>query len=190
MFMKKGNKRHRLLGRVFYYSMVIVSISSVFLSVYKDLMFLFHIAIFVFYQAHAGFRSAHNKSLKPTWFDFLMVPVAFLNGLLMIKSLNPVLVIFGAISLLLVYLDLKIFYSTMRDKPLKKLTWLSRHIGMMIGAYIGSVTAFLVVNINAAGFYSLIIWLGPTIILVPLMRYWVYKYTGKQNLSKIYSENS
>lgn len=57
MITKKGNRVHRLLGRIFFYSMMGVTVSSFALSFYKNIPFLFYIGIFVFYQAYSGFFS-------------------------------------------------------------------------------------------------------------------------------------
>ena len=52
---------------------------------------------------------------------------------------------------------------------------------MMMGAYIGAITAFLVVNIHDFE-PAWLIWLLPTFILVPLMRFWTWKYAKKADL--------
>jgi hypothetical protein len=48
---------------------------------------------------------------------------------------------------------------------LKKLTWLARHIGMMMGAYIGTIKVFITVNIKGPLEYNWMIWLGPPLFL-------------------------
>lgn len=174
----KGNKLHRKLGRVFFYSMLGVCFSSIYLAVAKDIPFLFYIGIFVFYQNYAGFQSARNKTLKPGLLDGLVLLIALINGLLMISTLDVVLMVFGGISLFLVAGDLKIYYTLYRKGEISRLSWLARHIGMMLGAYIGAITAFLVVNVKTFE-PAWAIWLAPTLLLVPLMQYWVWKYTRK-----------
>lgn len=49
---------------------------------------------------------------------------------------------------------------------------------MMVVAYISAFTAFLVVNVQFYG-PNWVIWLAPTFIFVPLMRYWTNKYARK-----------
>lgn len=171
IFSKKGNRLHRILGRLFFYSMLGVSVTSIHLSIAREHPFLLSIAIFVFYQLFAGFRSVTARSLVPGPLDITVLVIAFINSLYMVSTLQPVLLVFGGISLLLTFLDLKIYYTLYRKKPLKSRTWLSRHIGMMTGAYIGTVTAFLVVNLGNVQPYWLL-WLAPTVVLVPVMVYW------------------
>lgn len=181
MFARKGNRLHRILGRIFYFAMIGVAFTSIGLSIYKELIFLFHIALFVLYQTYAGFRSVRDKTLVPSISDYFILLMAFVNGIFMLMTLIPVLVIFGSINMFLIYIDLKVYYSIIKRKEIKKLTWLSRHIGMMIGSYIAAVTAFIVVNINGAGAYYWLVWLGPTIVLFPLMRFFVNKYTKRNS---------
>ena len=176
MILKKGDKLHQKLGMVFFYAMLLVTITSIYLSWFRNIPFLFFIGIFVFYQNYSGYRSIKNKSLEFKWYDGLVLLIALINAIFMIKTLNIILLVFGLISLLIVFTDLKIYYTLYQNKKLAKLTWLSRHIGMMIGAYIGALTAFLVRNIH---FFqpSWVIWLAPTFVLIPLMRYFNWKYT-------------
>jgi len=49
---------------------------------------------------------------------------------------------------------------------------------MMLGAYISTFTAFLVVNIQSEN-YAYLIWLMPTFIGTPLIVFWTMKYTRK-----------
>ncbi len=179
MIANKGNSRHRYAGRWFYYSMLCVSLTSLLLSLIIESVFLLHIGIFVFYQNHAGYRSVHNKALIHTAVDWVVLMAALLNGLFMLASLQPVLSVFGALSLLLCTGDLFIMYRLKKNLAVKPLAWLSRHIGMMMGAYIGTITAFLVVNVKDGTGSNLYYWLGPTFLFVPLMQYWIWKYTAK-----------
>lgn len=184
MMGKKGTKRHIFSGRVFYYSMVVVSITAISLSLIKQNWFLLHIGIFVFYQAHAGFRAATFKSLKPNFWDLLLMIAAAINGVVMVLSLKVVLMVFGFISLSLVAGDLRLYYQIFKVKKIAPKQWLARHIGMMIGGYIGTVTAFLVVNVNpqmlglSNPYYGVALWLAPTFLLVPLMIFWQRKHAG------------
>ncbi len=178
MLTQKGGKRHRAWGRLFYYSMIAVAVSALVSSFTKEIYFLFFIGVFVFYQNHGGWRALQNKSLVPNFTDWFILTIAFANGLAMIASGEVVLLVFGIISMVLVATDLRLYILTLRNKELPKKAWLAKHIGMMMGAYIGTFTAFLVVNIKMVQPYWLL-WLAPTILLVPLMQYWTWKYTKK-----------
>jgi hypothetical protein len=176
MVSPKGRRMHRISGSVFYYSMLIVGFTSLVLSLIIDSSFMLHIGIFVLYQNYGGRKALQIKTLKPDWLDFTTVSIALVNGIFMIISMNIVLLVFGAISLLLTTGDLMTYRKVLKGVPIPRLAWLRKHIGMMIGAYIGTITAFLVVNTPSFE-PGWLIWLAPTFILVPLMRYWTHKYT-------------
>ena len=52
------------------------------------------------------------------------------------------------------------------------------HIGRMMGGYTASLTAFIVVNAKYYPFEvpSLVIWLGPAVLLTPFSIYWSKSY--------------
>jgi uncharacterized membrane protein len=180
MISKKGKLLHRRAGIIFFYSMIAVTISSIYLSIVKDIPFLLHIGIFVFYQTYNGWRTLKIKSQHPSIFDWILQLIALVNGIFMMVSMQIVLLVFGGISLFLVFNDVRLFINVYRGNAIPRMTWLVRHIGNMIGAFIGALSAFLVVNFSFPGPYW-IVWLAPTIIFVPLMRYWTWVYTIKGN---------
>lgn len=192
---KKGKGIHVTVGRVYFWSMIIVATTSLYLSVVNIIPFLFLIAIFSFYLTWSGYKAIHwkNKSLPTAvyWFDVLTTHIVALFGVVMvtlsvltwfgihfneaISSLHIVLLVFGIGSLIFTGEDLKLLYS---NKSSSKFLWMYTHIGRMLGAYIATFTAFLVVN--GTFFPShLIAWLGPTIIGTPLIFYWIGKYRNK-----------
>ena len=175
MFMKKGDNRHVLMGRVYFWSMMLVVATSLFLSIVKSNGFLLGVGIFVFYQAFAGMRSGSKKIMPSKWYDIAVLITAFANAIFMVSTGNIVLIVFACITFSLVFNDLKAYYSLYKKKELKKLAWLARHIGMMVGSYIGTFTAFLVVNIQLPA-NNWIIWIGPTLLFVPLLVFWTRKY--------------
>lgn len=177
MFSKKGGNIHKRFGKIFFYSMMIVSFSALFLSVLKSNLFLTLVGIFVFYQTYSGLRAIRNKTLRHNLLDGAIIFAAFMNGVVMFFTLNPVLIVFGCITLLLISTEVRTFLANRKNKALPRLTWLTKHIGMMVGSYIGTLTAFLVVNIYFEPGW--ILWLAPTAVLVPLMQYWNWKYTKR-----------
>jgi len=182
MIVKKGGKVHRLVGKIFFFSMLGVTASALLISLIKKNQFLLFIAIFSFYQNYMGYRALKEKSLEPLPIDWLVLIVGSVNALFMLCSFNIVLMVFGTINLLLVSGNFRVNILLGRKKALPPLTWLKRHIGMMIGAYIATVTAFIVVNDK--WFVSPLVpswlpWLLPTIVLGPLIVYFTKKFTGK-----------
>lgn len=176
MITTKGNTRHRKLGTAFFFIMLGVTVSALLMSVIKNNQFLFFVGVFVLYQNYAGWKSIRVKSLKPDKLDWLIWVIALANGVVMLITGNIVLIVFGSITMLLVGQDLNRYRILYRGGVLKNKEWLVRHIGMMIGAYIATLTAFLTVNIQNFQPYW-VLWLGPTAILIPLMQYWTWKYT-------------
>jgi hypothetical protein len=179
----KGKKLHRASGKVFFYGMLGVTVSALFISVAKHHSFLFMIAIFSGYQAISGYRAIKNKSLQPAWHDWVILVISAVNTFFMIYSMNLVLMVFGGISCFQVIGHVRQNLLLARGKKLAPLSWLKRHIGMMMGAYIAAITAFVVVN--AGLFAGLNIpqwlpWLLPSVILGPLIGYYIRKYTGKE----------
>ena len=62
-------------------------------------------------------------------------------------------------------------------QPTSKTIWIEGHIGGMVGGYIASVTAFLVINNeHYIGLPPVVAWLLPTVMLVPFIVYWVGRY--------------
>ena len=102
IIVKKGGKVHRLVGKIFFFSMLGVTASALLISLIKKNQFLLFIAIFSFYQNYMGYRALKEKSLEPLPIDWLVLIVGSVNALFMLCSFNIVLMVFGTINLLLV----------------------------------------------------------------------------------------
>ncbi len=176
MVFKKGGSTHRKSGKVFFFAMLSVCITAILISIMKDNRFLLSIGIFSFYQLFAGYRSVKNKTLKPAWYEWLFLLIGTVNATQMIWSGNLVLIIFGSLSGIQMIAELRLFLKT-RKAEVAKNSWLKRHIGMMMGSYIATLTAFLVVNINHFE-PAWLPWILPTIIFTPLIVYFTQKFTG------------
>jgi len=176
---KKGKPMHRNAGKIFFIAMIVVAVSAIFMSVAHRSMFLFTIGIFAFFQDYFGYRAIKNKSMKPSAFDWVVLVLAAVNSIVMISTFQIVLMVFGGISASLAYGVFRTFLLTSKDKEIPKKSWLAMHIGMMLGAYIATSTAFLVVNIKSFQ-PSWLPWLIPTILGVPLIFYFTNKFTGKK----------
>jgi hypothetical protein len=95
--------------------------------------------------------------------------------------LQLVLMVFGAIGFVLAIRHWLVYIHLRRGHPPTGLAWLKMHIGMMMGAYIATVTAFVVVNYKIFSFLHLpdwFFWLFPSMVLSPFIVYWTRKYTG------------
>ncbi len=187
----KGGSIHLLTGKIFYWAMLLVGGSSFILATLKFNPFLLAIGIFSLYMVISGRRALFYYRLienyKPTLVDKLPLYIGLLTGLFMI--IYPIymimfhqtegifiLIIFGAILLLMVYNDLKIFYNNPVFVPYNR-KWIIKHIGMMLGTYIATTTAFLVnvVHFNPPW----VLWLSPTLVGILLIRYFNKQWKAK-----------
>lgn len=184
---KKGDKKHRIIGDVFLYSMLTVGISAFLLSIIHPNYFLFIVGVFTLYLVASGTRYLYLKQLannqKPRLIDWILTYFMLVFGLAFIlfgvyhlvnrNNFGIVFMVFGGIGLRMAKAD----FSNFKGKSKLKNVWLTVHIQRMIGAYIAALTAFLVVNNQILPGY--IAWLLPTVILTPLIFKWTRKYQVK-----------
>lgn len=203
IFSKKGKGRHVLAGQVYLWSMTSVAITALYLSVVRPNIFLLLISIFSFYMTWSGYRAIHwkNKPMDriPYVFNLALTGGVALSGLVMIgvpviswtgikiapvvSQFGTILLVFGLINTTMAGLDLINLFRPSRGS---KFWWMYQHIGRMGGAFISTVTAFLVVNITFLP--DLVVWLAPTVIGSPLIGWATRKYRLKLNDTS--SENS
>lgn len=184
---KKGGHIHRLVGKVFLYSMLMVSVSAFVLSIIHPNYFLFIVGVFTLYLVSSATRYLELKQLvsgqKPKALDWALTYFMLIFGIVFIafgtfhlvskNMFGIVFIVFGGIGLRMVKAD----FDHYKGKSKIKNVWLTVHIQRMIGAYIAALTAFLVVNNQVLPGY--IAWLLPTIILTPLIVKWSRKYQIK-----------
>lgn len=176
--LRKNTPKHKPIGRIYFWCMTVVFITAMFVSVYKELLFLFLIGIFTYYSTIIAYRSLRLKNLhkgqKPLKIDWLIEiiagltftgMIAFAAYILIVKgNLGGVIpLVFGAFGLLSVRTNVRL----MTRQPKETLYWLKKHIGHMMGSYIGAVTAFLVNQTEYIPINPIILWLGPAVIVVP-----------------------
>ncbi len=171
---KKGARNHLLSGKIYFGAMFTVILSAVILALFKDNLFLLLIASFSFYLAFAGVRSIKNKTLYPKPIDWAFLVIGIVTATVMIATLNVILLAFGIFFAINLMQELILFLRALRGKTLHPRHWLMRHLGMMLGSYIATVTAFLVVNVQNLE-PQWIPWLAPTIIGTPLIAYYTRK---------------
>jgi uncharacterized membrane protein len=192
---KKGDKKHKLIGKIFLYGMLTVGLSAFVLSIMHKNYFLFIVGVFTFYMAATGDRYLSLKQLrttqKPKLIDWVLTIFMLLFGVAFIgfgiyhlaksENFGIVFIVFGFLGLRMVGKDIKNY----KGKAEISNYWLIAHLQRMIGAYIAALTAFLVVNGKYLdGFVpNYVIWLLPTAILLPLIIKWTKKYqiTKKNN---------
>lgn len=185
---RKGDKKHKLIGKFFLYGMLTAGISSLMLSLMHPNYFLFIVGVFTIYMVSTGERYLYLKKLlhyqKPILMDWVLLGMMLLFGIAFIvfgmllflqqEKFGIVFIVFGFISLRFVFKDWKNYTGKAKEKNY----WLLAHLQRMTGAYIASLTAFLVVNKFLPG---IIVWLLPTVIITPLIFIWSRKYSIQNN---------
>lgn len=180
---RKGDTQHRLVGKYFFFSMIINAIAGFIMSLWHQNIFLFIIAVFSFYMTATGQRflslkridkGQSAKKIDWTLSITMLVFASFfvIYGLFLFANddnLGIVLLVFGFISLLMARKDIATYKGNIKNKNY----WLLIHIQRMVGSYIAALTAFLVVNNTYLP--PLMAWLMPTIIMTPLIFYWSKK---------------
>jgi len=191
IIVKKGSPIHKKMGKLFSIGMITSSLISIPISWMPnhENLFLFLIGLFTIYLVLAGNRALTFKtkvkadfidkmiSGSMLFFSSLMVIIG-IYGVLNGDTFNVLFLFFGGFGLLLTIKDFK-FYKNSRNP---KNAWLISHIGKMIGAFIASITAFIIAGL---GIGSLITWTLPTVLGTFYIIYWKRKIKIKTVASNV-----
>lgn len=183
---RKGDASHRMTGKVFSYAMLATGISALVLSMLRPNHFLLIIGIFTLYMTGTGHRyiQLRDPRRKPNLFDWLLSVAMGITALVFLvwgvrlilagSLFGIVYIVFGTIGGLFARAD----WINYKGKAGEINFWQTAHLQRMTGAYIASLTAFLVVNdqIFPAFFPSWLFWILPTLVLTPLIVSWSRKY--------------
>lgn len=185
---KKGGNLHRKAGVIFFWGMLLASLSALVMSWFPghENLFLFAVGGFTLYMILSGYRivllKRHLKNTTGRFpvTDYLITIfggsfAAFLiiqsiKGLSGGNTFSIVPGVFGIICLSYVLHDCKLFMG----RTTIKASWMYNHIVRMMGAMIASYTAFLVVNVQIN--MQWILWLLPTVIGSILIAFFIRKY--------------
>jgi uncharacterized membrane protein len=189
MMVAKGGKKHRLWGKVFFWAMTGVALTAFVMSVIHPNMFLFAVSGFSYYLVVSGYRWLYRKKVNSfkdvAFIDWFILVLAGLFNLSLLGfgiiaiincSTDPfayIATVFGLLGVNFVIRNTRQFVKP----PEEKYAWLLHHIGGMVGGYIATVSAFSAVNFNFLP--TIIQWLWPTIIGVPLLLMWINFYKRK-----------
>lgn len=195
MIARKGSQLHNTTGNIFYWNMMIVAATSLWLVFVKgSSFFLFYIALLTFQNVYYGKRVLKMKEkIAPKWFDWWIVGFIFLAGISMMgwavkfwfftensQFLAILYTFFGIFLTRGAYNDLQMFRFPERSKYGSH-TWLFGHIARMMGGYTATITAFATVNSRylPSESLNLIAWIVPPVILsfviMRMMRTWEAK---------------
>lgn len=185
---KKGDSQHKLVGKLFSYGMMTAGLTALMMSIIHPNPFLFMVGVFTIYMVATGNRYLKmRKKGKSAAFQLIDKLYALLMlicgagfvvyGLLLLlntKMFGVVFVMLGFFSLMFVRRDWENFSG--KSKVMNY--WLTAHLQRMMGAFIASLTAFLVVNQKyfPEAISGVVYWLLPSAIITPLIVKWSRKY--------------
>jgi uncharacterized membrane protein len=175
MLTAKGGKRHRSTGKIFFYAMTGVFLTATFISIGKNLAFLFMVGFFSYYLACAGYRRLYLKKLhlqqKPKWIDWVISLIGILAGLALVVfsiawfrdrgAWGIVPLSFGSFCFLNGFQDLSSFFYP----PKNKQHWIVSHGVRMGASFAATCTAFTVVNLSIGPAYNWILWVLPGVLI-------------------------
>lgn len=183
ILVRKGGKVHKLWGKIFSVGMITSSLLSLIVASFPghENMFLFLIGIFTIYMVLAGKRAltlkvsikskadALDKSISYIMFAIAVLMMIF-GTICLLKDNNlwTLYFFFGSIGLLMTYRDFKAFKEFTTNNKVAIVS----HIGRMVGAFITSVTAFIVAGLSIS---NLVVWLLPTLLGIPYIIFWTRK---------------
>jgi len=190
MLSKKGSTLHINTGKVYFWAMfgVFLTSSTMFFFKPQQLLFLFLIGVFSFYQTWSGTTIIKYKDLKTPimTFDKVITVIVSVSGMFMItfgifalytNQISPGITIltFGIILIGQGIIDYRNFTVNRRKRfDRNPKAWLRQHIARMGGSYIATITAFIVVNNTILP--NLIAWLAPALIGTFVIIYAQKKY--------------
>lgn len=202
MTSKKGQKTHRLSGKVFFWSMTVTTLLGLNAGIFRPNYEIFiPIAIISFYQAASGYRILYiktlNKGQQPKILDWAltigMLLTSFVFVFLGVSNLSTdifysiVLFSFSIIGIYCCGVDL---YNYIK-KPTNKFYWLFIHIFRMSHGFIAALTAFLVNNSKLFPFLpQVLLLIIPIAIGQPIISLTIWNYKRKMEKSKILADRA
>lgn len=193
MATRKGGEWHVRWGRIYFWTMMWMAFSAVVLSCTKRfIFFLVGVTVLSFYDTLTGVRCLYQKgrvanNARGKLFDWCLTGAVVLFGGTMIgyallsPGLNLMLVvlniIFGAILLSEASKDVWRFIRPSSDPK----WWWYYHMERMLVSWLAGVTALAVNQIGPRlpSSYRIWVWIGPAIVLTPLIMFWVRYYRKK-----------
>jgi hypothetical protein len=192
MSAKKGQKNHRLFGKIFFWSMSLTCVLGLNAGIFRQGYLLFiPIALISFYQVASGYRILYIKNLyagqKPLLVDWmltigmLITTSAFIVwGIMSLQTdtfLSIVLFAFSTIGMYCSGVDLYHYIK----KPTDKNYWLFIHIFRMSHGFIAALTAFLVNNSRLFKFLpQVLLLIIPISVGQPIITYIIWTYRKRK----------
>jgi hypothetical protein len=192
LIVKKGAASHRRWGKIYFWAMTFITVSGIALSIMISNLFLFCVGFFSYHLVASGYRWLYRKNPKKQvarldWFinGTAIVIDAALVGIGIVTIVNNSSDAFGYISTVFGLLGLNFAWQNIKQylkPPAEKGAWLFNHIGGMIGGYIATVSAFSAVNMDFMP--TILQWLWPTILGIPVIYFFTAYYKKKLSAGK------
>ncbi len=191
----KGKMLHKKVGLVYVCSMLIVALTAVLMSLVKTelLTFFVPLSFFTLQLTLGGWRALERKKIRPNsqyripLLDWIIVVTALVAGVIFVGlgvwrwmqggTMGIVSAVFGVIGVVRAVSDIRLFQNIKRGGKPERMEWWFAHLGGMLGAYIATVTAVLVVN--GTFLPPLVRWLAPTVIGTIGVLIWTRYYRQK-----------
>jgi hypothetical protein len=187
LMLRKGAAGHRLFGKIFFYAMTVVFITACIVALVRWNLFLLMIGVFSYYGVVSGYRALFHKQLHLgrglTWVDWAAALAATVFNLMFLgigifwlaqgQGVGILAIVFAGLGLVGCTRDLTWFIRP----PQHKHVWLFRHIGNMMGAFVAALTAFSTQTMFFLP--GLLPWLWPTLVVTPLIAFWIRYYRTK-----------
>jgi hypothetical protein len=183
---RKGGNNHRRYGRYFFYGMTGIFITAIPMAFINTNTFLFLIALFSYYLAYTGWRYARRHGTLISISDWIVSLAMILASFIMVtmglwyfnlsNDDSLILLVFGLLGAIFSISDARLYYKGSIPRAIR----ISKHLGAMLGGTIAVYTAFLVTNVHYGP--PLILWLGPTVIITPIIIYWTKKVEKEKGL--------
>lgn len=160
-FLKKGDRRHRLLGQWFVRCMLTVGGTAFFLATVRPSPFLFVIGVYSVYVSLMG-RTAFGE--RRTWHNVAPWILGLTSLALAVWSIvqDTSMMILGLVFGLGFLSQAVTDIINLRTAGNSRRVKLIRHISWMGGALISTWTAFLVVNIQVS--WQIVLWIAPGVL--------------------------
>jgi hypothetical protein len=193
MATRKGGKWHVTWGRIYFWTMMWVTASALVLSCTKRFVFfLVGVTVLGFYDTFTGVRCLYRKNAvaanaRGTSLDWAVTAGASVFAVVMAaqallnwrpNSVVPMLgVIFAVLILNETLQDTWRFFRPSTDPK----WWWYYHMERMLGSWVAGVTALAVNQIGprVPASYRIWVWLGPAMVIVPIITLWVRYYRKK-----------
>ena len=182
---KKGSTLHKNMGKFFSVGMMSSSLLSLPISRMPnhENLFLFLIGLFTIYLVLSGNRALkYRTKTKPERIDKVISGSMFVFSFLMVVlgsyhltteiGKGILYLLFGGFGLFFTIVDFRFYGNPGKTRS----AYLVSHIRKMVGAFIASVTAFLVAGL---GLMNLLFWILPSVIGTVYIVFWRRKVQGK-----------